>query len=291
MTAMRCRELSMAYGRREVLTRVSLEVAQGSVYALLGRNGAGKSTLISALLGLQKPSAGQVQILGLDAWQAREQTMEHTGVVPETPQAPPRMSSAQLSVFCGRLGRGWDPAAVAARLERFQIDPDRAFGQLSRGQQTQVALALALGHHPQLLILDDPTLGLDPVARRDLYRELLEDLADRGTTVFIATHDLAGIEGIADRVAILDQGALLLDEPLEQLKARCRRIRSGPELAAEALAAMAPAVTAGNAFGGETLVTRYSPAALAAAGLEPDAATGVSLEDLFLASVSEGAKA
>ena len=291
MTAVRCLELTMAYGRRDAVAQVSLEVPAGSVYALLGRNGAGKSTRVSALLGLHKPRRGRVEVLGLEAWRDRERTMARVGVVPEVPQVPPRMSAFQAAAFCGRLTRSWDPAAVAGRLDRFGIDPARAFGQLSRGQQTQVALALALGSRPDLLVLDDPTLGLDPVARRDLYRELLEDLAERGTTVFMATHDLGGIEGIADRVGILHRGALLLDEPMEQLKGRFRRIRGGPEVPGEALAAMAPAAVVRNAFGLEATVSRFSEAALADAGLDAGAAEGASLEEIFLATVGEGGMA
>ena len=124
------------------------------------------------------------------------------------------------AAFCGRLYRSWDAAAVAARLRRFEVPLDLPFGRLSKGQKGLVALALALGHSPEVLILDDPTLGLDVAARRALYEELVGDLADRGTTVLVTTHDLAGVEGIADRVGILHAGRLVVDDALEALKER-----------------------------------------------------------------------
>jgi ABC-2 type transport system ATP-binding protein len=286
MPVIRCAGVSMAYGRKEVVSRVALEVPPGSVYALLGRNGAGKSTLVRGLLGLDRLRSGQAWLFGLDAWRERARIMEQVGVVPETPQVPPRMSAAQASAFCGRLCPAWDQASVDARLRRFDVDPRLAFGHLSRGQQTQAALALALGSRPELLVLDDPTLGLDPVARRDLYRELVEDLGERGTTVFIATHDLAGIEGIADRVGVLHKGRLLVDETMDELKGRFRRIQCGPGFPEAALAAMGPAAFQRGAFGLEATVARFSAQALAEAGLTPGAAAGASLEDIFLATVN-----
>ncbi len=286
MTAVvRCEALTMAYGGQVALVGLDLAVEPGTVYALLGRNGAGKSTLVKALLGFDRPHSGRAQLFGEDAWRCRVRAMERTGVVPESPQVPPRMTAAQASAFCGNLAPSWDGAGVAARLGRFGVDPGLPFGRLSRGQQTQVALALALGARPDLLILDDPTLGLDPVARRDLYREVLEDLGERGATVFVTTHDLAGIEGIADRVGILHRGRLLLDEPMEDLKARHRRIRCGPQASPD-LGPMAPADLAQGAFGLEATVSRFSEAALAAAGLPPGAAAGASLEEIFLATVA-----
>lgn len=287
---LRAQGLGMAYGRRKVVADVSFEVAPGSVYALLGRNGAGKSTLVRALLGFERAGSGSASLFGLDAWKDRARTMARVGVVAETPDVPPAMDARAAARFCGRFCPRWDQAAVEARLARFGIEPLLPFGKLSRGQQTQVCLALALGGGPDLLVLDDPTLGLDPVARRDLYRELLEVLAERGTTVFITTHDLAGIEGLADRVGILHEGRMLLDEPLESLKARHRRIHGGPGYSEAGLAGLGPLSVTRGAFGLEATVSRYSEASLAAAGLEPNAVEGSSLEEIFLATVAGGAQ-
>jgi ABC-2 type transport system ATP-binding protein len=145
--------------------------------------------------------------------------MSRVGFVPEEPDAPPEMTPFALSAFCARLQPRWDAPAVAGRFRRFEVPTDQAFGRLSKGQKGAVMLALALGHAPEVLLLDDPTLGLDVVARDAVFREVIADLADRGTTVFVTTHDLRGIEGIADHVAILHDGRLALAGPLEALKA------------------------------------------------------------------------
>ncbi len=211
--------LTIRYGRTTVVDDLSLAVPRGSVYALLGRNGAGKSSLLRVLLGQRPAAIGRVRLLGEDPWTRRTSLMARVGVVPEEPDAPPEMSAAQLSAFCGRLHARWDAAGVAERLRRFEVPLDRAFGSLSKGQRGAVSLALALGHAPELLLLDDPTLGLDVVARDAVFQEVIGDLADRGTTVFVTTHDLRAIEGIADHVAILQRGRLAIAGPLEALKA------------------------------------------------------------------------
>jgi ABC-2 type transport system ATP-binding protein len=211
--------LAVRYGRTTVIEALTLSVSRASVFALLGRNGAGKSSLLRVLLGQRPAASGRVRLLGEDPWLRRTGLMERVGVVPEEPDAPPEMTPAQLSAFCARLHRRWDAAAVSERMRRFDVPADRPFGRLSKGQKGAVMLALALGHAPELLLLDDPTLGLDVVARDAVFGEVIGDLADRGTSVFVATHDLRAIEGIADQVAILHDGRVVLGGSLEKLKA------------------------------------------------------------------------
>jgi ABC-2 type transport system ATP-binding protein len=213
------RGLTIRYGRRSILDGLSLSVARGSVYALLGRNGVGKSSLLRCLLGQQKPSAGEARLFGQDAWRGRHSLMERVGYVPEEPDAPPELCARELVLFCGRLNVRWNEAAVIGRLERFLVPLQTPFRSLSKGQKGAVMLALALGHDPELLLLDDPTLGLDVVARRAVFGELIGELADRNTTVLVTTHDLAGVEGVADRVGILHANRLVLEGELEALKA------------------------------------------------------------------------
>ena len=243
--------LTVRYGRATACAGVSLSVARGAVYALLGRNGAGKSSLVRCLLGQQRPSSGRAMLFGEDVWKARARLMARVGVVPEEPDVPPAMTARQIAGFCRRLYPSWDQAGVDRRLERFGVPPGVPFGRLSKGEKGEVMLAAALGHGPELLILDDPRLesfvgfpsggpcgppdppGPDAVARKGLYEELIGELTDRGTTVFLTTHDLSGVEGIATRVGILKDGRLLLDEEMETLKARFRRIRYGNDPTAE----------------------------------------------------------
>jgi ABC-2 type transport system ATP-binding protein len=221
------RDLVVRHGGTVAVGGVSLEVPEGSVYALLGRNGAGKSSLVRCLLGQHPAARGAVRLFGRDPWRERAALMADVGVVPETPDAPPAMTALALLRFDARLYRRHDLAAALVRLERFGVPADRPFGSLSKGQRAQVALALALAHSPTLLVLDDPTLGLDPVARRALYDELIGDLADRGTTVFLTSHDLDGVERIADRVGVLRSGKLVVQDELESLKRTFRSAHPG----------------------------------------------------------------
>ena len=176
--------IAVRYGSRPLLDGVSFAVAPGSVFALLGRNGSGKTSLVRCLLGQQKPGAGRALVFGHDAWKTRVRAMNRIGVLPEEPDAPPGMTARELSAFCRRVYPRWDAAMVEGRLARFDVPQDTPFARLSRGERGAVMLSHCLGHSPEVLILDDPTLGLDAVARRVLFEELIADLADRGTTVF-----------------------------------------------------------------------------------------------------------
>jgi ABC-2 type transport system ATP-binding protein len=220
--------LSVRYGKRTAVERATLTIPAGSVYALLGRNGAGKSSLVRCMLGQQKPSEGRATLFGRDVWRERGELMQRVGIVSEEADAPPDMRVAAIGKFFARLYRTWQQDAFDSRLERFGIASNSRFGNLSKGQKKQVSLALALATSPELIVLDDPTLGLDVVARKSLFEEVITELAERGITVFLTTHDLAGIETLADRVAIMREGRIILEEELETLKARFRRIRTSP---------------------------------------------------------------
>src|SRR5436305_11638028 len=205
----------------------------------------------------------------------------------DAPDEPTAVTAKHMSSVCSRLYPRWDAAGVEARLKRFGVPAEIPFGRLSKGQKGQVALTLALASAPRLLVLDDPTLGLDAVARKAVFEELIGELADRGTTVFITSHDLAGVERIADRVAVLRQGKLVLDEEMDALKHRFRRLSfpaltpptpslpaspptAGREGAigkwAPRLEALAPVAVASRGWGIEAVVANYdeerlSPAA------------------------------
>jgi ABC-2 type transport system ATP-binding protein len=275
--------LTVRYGQRLALDQVSFAVPAGSVYALLGRNGAGKSSLVRCLLGEQKPSGGRALLLGRDVWRERAAILSEVGVVPEEPDAPPAMTARQLSRFCSRLYPRWDAAGVEARLKRFGVPADTPFGKLSKGQKGQVLMALALAAAPPLLVLDDPTLGLDAVARKAVFEELIGDLADRGTTVFITTHDLSGVERIADRVGILREGRLVLDEEMEALKTRFRRVSfpRSREAAVGRLTPLAPVAVASRGWEVEAVVSRYAEEHLLAE--DGPEVSSLTLEEIFIA--------
>ncbi len=280
--------VSVRYGRTLAVDGVSLSVPRGCVYALLGRNGAGKSSLVRCLLGEQKPALGSVSLFGQPVWRTRVPAMARVGVVPEEPDVPPEMSAAATIAFCAKLYRSWDGPGVARRLDRLGVPRNVPAGALSKGQKGQLALALALGPSPELLVLDDPTLGLDVVARKELYEELVGELADRGTTVFLATHDLAGVEAIADRVGVLAGARLLLDEDLETLKGRFRRVRLRPDAAPlPESARLGVCATRRTGFADEAVLSRFDEGAFAEAsaalGIEPADVSGMTLEEIFIA--------
>src|SRR5256886_12670025 len=184
--------------------------------------------------------------------------MQRVGVVTEEADAPPEMSVAGLARFCRSLYARWDEAAFETRMRAFGVPLTSRFGTLSKGQKKQVSLALAMAMSPDLLVLDDPTLGLDVVARKSLFEEVIAELADRGITVFVTTHDLGGIEALADRVGIIKDGALVVDDEMEALKSRFRRIRyPAANAVAFAAATLEPANVRALAGGAQTDVTTY----------------------------------
>jgi ABC-2 type transport system ATP-binding protein len=217
--------LRVRYGKVTAVDDLSFRVGRSEVYALLGRNGAGKSSTIQCLVGQRRATGGRCRLLGLDAWRKRRRIMKRVCVVPETPDLPPGINAVELGRFLRRVRPVWNQGDFDERLGRVGVPRRLPAQRLSKGQRRQLALAAALAAEPEVLILDDPTLGLDAVVRRTLLEELVGELADRGTTILVSTHDLAGIEGIADRVGIMREGRLILDETIESLKGRFRRLR------------------------------------------------------------------
>ena len=285
--------LTVRYGKTTAVDDVSFSVAKSQVYALLGRNGAGKSSTIQCLVGQRRAAAGDCRLLGQDSWKKRRQIMARVCVVPETPDLPPGASAIELGRFLGRIRPVWHADDYQARLKRVGVPQKIPSQQLSKGQRRQLALAAALAAEPEVLILDDPTLGLDAVVRRTLLEELVGDLADRGTTILVTTHDLLGIEGIADRVGIMQNGKLVYDETMEGLKARFRRLRcvrhEGTPVDA-VRAALEPLDVAASRFVGaavDAVIGSADHAAISgfkdAAGVSEIELESLSLEEIFVA--------
>jgi ABC-2 type transport system ATP-binding protein len=282
MTVIQTSAVTVRYGKRTAVDDVSLAVPEGSVYALLGRNGAGKSSLVRCLLGQLRPDHGRVELFGEDVWSRRAKLMDRVGIVAEEPDAPAEMRVADLAAFSAKLYSRWEHVAFDERLERFAISPKSRFGELSKGQRKQVTLALALAGTPELLILDDPTLGLDVVARKSLFEEVIADMADHGITVLITTHDLAAVESIADRVGVLRAGRLVLDEEMETVKSRFRKIRVAGQ--AETLGRFETMNVRTWGSGTEAVVTNYD----ASVSVPNADVAPMSLEEIFIALAGEG---
>lgn len=284
-------DVTVRYGSKTAVEHLSLAVEPGSVYALLGRNGSGKSSLVRCILGQLQPQSGRVELFGEDVWRHRTRLMERVGVVPEDPDAPPESKVRDLAWFSSKLYSRWDQAAFDRRIERFGVTRKARFGDLSKGQKKQVSLALALASSPEILILDDPTLGLDVVARKSLFEEVLGDMADRGITVLVTTHDLGSIEGIADRTGILKDGRLVLDEEVETLKSRFRRIRFASQPMALAQANLVAATVRQWGNGTEAVISNFDDVAMARLRSEAQVpvadVTPLTLEEIFVAVAGE----
>lgn len=223
-SVLEAQRLTVRYRAATACKEVSLSVERGCVYVLFGHEGAGKSSLVRCLLGRQKPTEGRALLFGQDSRKARAKAMARVGLVPEEPQAPPRRTVAQIARLYERVAPRWEPSGVADRLLRFGVPADVPFGRLTKTEKRQAMFTFALGHSPELLVLDDPILGLNAVARKPLFEELARERARHDLTVFVATGDPAGFEEIATRVGILSEGCLVVDEAVETLKSRFRHI-------------------------------------------------------------------
>lgn len=225
--------LEKIYPQVRALDGLNLSVPRGAVYGFLGRNGAGKTTTIKTLLGLVRPSGGAAQVLGLDIRKDHLAILERTGFVSETKILFESLSARQLI----RFNRGYFPKWSDALAERyaglFEIPMDRPFGKLSLGNRTKVCHLLALSQGADLLLLDDPTSGLDPVVTDLLMQVLIEDHVNEGRTVFFSSHHLSEVEKIAEWIGIIEAGKLLLETRLEDIRQNFRLVTvSGDSLPA-----------------------------------------------------------
>jgi ABC-2 type transport system ATP-binding protein len=222
--AIEARDLVKRYGSVGAVDGLSLSVPRGAVYALVGRNGSGKTTTIRMLLDLSLPDAGTARVLGMDCHAERVKVLERVGYVSDRPLLG-GWTGDQLVRFNRGFYPRWSDELVVRYVRVFDIPMKQKFRNLSRGNQTKMWLMLALAQQPDVLVLDEPTAGLDPVVTDQLLRVLVEDVAAEGRTVFMSSHHLSEIERIADWVGMIDKGKLLLEAPMEELRARFRRIQ------------------------------------------------------------------
>ncbi|MGE5550429.1 MAG: ABC transporter ATP-binding protein [Bacteroidota bacterium] len=222
--AIACKDLCMKYGRHQVLRGVDLGIPTGSIFALLGTNGAGKTTLIRTLLGLL-PRGGGVSVLGEDPWVAGAALRQRIGYVSEEQGLYGWMSVAQLIEFCRGLYDRWNQDLVADYLRRFSLPPQKRIGTMSKGQKVRLALILSLAPEPELLILDEPMSGLDPLAQYQFLRIIQEVAVTRDRTIFFSTHNLTDVEAIATHVAILDEGVIKITGTMAEVRASVRRLQ------------------------------------------------------------------
>lgn len=210
---------------RCVLNGIDLQIPQGCVYGLLGRNGAGKTTIIRILLGLEPATRGKSMVLGESSWQLPVSVLGQIGYVAEGHNLIPNYRVNRIVELYRGLSANWNQRYFNQLIQMFRLPLDRKISQLSRGMRAQLNLALAMATEPKLLILDDPTLGLDTVSRRQFLELAIELISKDGRTILFSSHILSDVERLADRIGILRAGKLVVDCQLEELKKRVRKLR------------------------------------------------------------------
>ena len=214
--------LSRRYGRRMAVDDLSMTVREGDMFGFLGPNGAGKTTTIRVLMGLLSPSEGSARVFGRDPWRESHRIKEEVGYLPGDLRLYPWMTCRTgLRLFGAVRRRDLLPFGLDLA-DAFKLEPDLSVRHMSRGTRQKLGIVLALAHRPRLLILDEPTSGLDPLMQELLYR-MLRKLVGDGHTVFFSSHTLSEVEELCNRVAILREGRLAADEPLDSLRAQAGR--------------------------------------------------------------------
>jgi ABC-2 type transport system ATP-binding protein len=258
------------FGSLPALDGLSLAVRQGEVYGFLGRNGAGKTTTLRLLMGILRPHGGSIELLGSRVSRVPVKLKRRIGYVSQEPTFYPWMNAEQLGRFVGSFYPTWDAAEYLRLLRLLDVPTDRRAAELSGGTRSKLGLALALAPRPDLLLLDEPTAGLDPVARAEFNDQLIHLHRERGTTVFFSSHLVGEVEKLSDRVGIVQAGRARFEGSVIDLRHAVRRIVAG----------------AMPAEGFERLrgdVYRAEPARWDSAMSEGVIAEQLSLEDIFLA--------
>jgi ABC-2 type transport system ATP-binding protein len=238
MNVIETSQLTHRYGRTDAVQGLDLAVPEGSVFALLGPNGAGKTTTIKILMNLLAPTSGTARILGVDSRRLGPSELAQIGYVSENQQLPLWMTVAGVIAYCRPLYPTWDRALEATLLEQFELPRERKLRHLSRGILMKTALLISLAYRPKLLILDEPFSGLDPLARDEFARGLLEASTAGDWTILVSSHDIEEVERLCDWVGILEMGRLRSAEATEGLLRRFRWV----EVAMPAVATVPPVI-------------------------------------------------
>jgi len=272
------------FGTRAVLDSIDLRVPRGQVIGLLGLNGSGKSTLIKCLLGLLRADEGSATVLGTDAWQLADREKARIGYVPQEATLYPWLTVRQTVAYVSSFYSRWDRAWGEELLRRWDLPLGHRVGPLSVGQEQKLALVLALGHRPELLILDEPVASLDPVARRWFLETVLETAAEGAGTVLFSTHITSDLERVASHVALLREGKVTFHDEIDVLKDRVKRLRI--EARADLPADLhLPGTLRQEVRGRQALVTVDGVDAALVAGLRERLAADVVVDNLNLEEI------
>lgn len=286
------RGLTRRFGTKKALDQVDLSVPKGIVMGLVGENGAGKTTLIKHLLGLYRPQEGTVRVFGEDPVAHPETVLANIGYLSEEGDLPTWMRVQDLMRYAGSFYPTWDENYARQLLNEFGLDAGAKLSKLSKGQRSRAGLLVAMAYRPQLLLLDEPSSGLDPIVRRDILGAIIRTIADDGRTVLFSSHLLGEVERVSDRIAILKSGKILLCDSLDNVKQSHFRITlvfSSPRDSAPQLEG-----SLGWTGSGKEWSTTYFgqmsqlEAAAAVLGARIVDHSGLSLDEIFVAQVGAG---
>lgn len=217
--------LSRAFGGKRALHGISFQATPGQVYGLVGTNGAGKTTFLKHLLGLLRPTSGSVRVFGRDPVGDPVGVLSRTGYLSEERELPEWMRINELLRYTQAFHPTWDPAYAQELLQTFALDPSKKIKELSKGMRAQAGLIVAVAHRPQLLILDEPSSGLDAIVRRDILDAVVRTVADDGRTVIFSSHRLEEVERMSDHVTMMHHGRVTLSGALEEVRRSFQRSR------------------------------------------------------------------
>lgn len=283
--------LTRKFGKRLAVDNLTLQVPRGSVFAFLGKNGAGKTTTIRMLLNLLEKTAGSATVLGLDPVRDELEIKRRVGYVGDGQKMYDWMKVREIIWYCKGFYPGWDDAFVDDLLRRLELDTETRVRNLSRGEEAKLALLLSMAYKPELLILDEPTAGLDVVVRRDFLEGVIELIQQEGRSVFFSSHIVHEVERVADWVGIIDCGKMIWCSPLAELKESVRRITMTFKEEPKDLSVI-PHILLQETTGRQPslVVSHFSDATLAAVqGLGPTDVEvhDLGLEDIFVAMVGK----
>ena len=223
-------ELTRRFGAITALDSVSLSMPRGAVYGLVGANGAGKTTLIKHVLGLLRAESGSVRVFGLDPVVEPVSVLSRIGYLSEENDLPGWMRVDELIRYSRAFYAAWDEAYAEELRRAFALDPAAKIRDLSKGQRARAGLLIALAHRPELLVLDEPSSGLDPIVRRDILGAVIRTIAHEGRTVLFSSHLLQEVEEVADHITMISQGKIVLSAPLDAIKESHREGERVPSL-------------------------------------------------------------